>query len=488
MKQALLTTLLLILLSVLPMQAQRRSCIRHDNQTATRAGQRRASVSGLVGEVRIPVILAAFQDKPFTIPDIRRQWEDMLNQSGYSGHGAQGCAADYFRKQSNGRFNITFDVIGPVTLPNDRAYYGANNNAGDDLRPGTMVTHACEAAGTDFSPYDWDGDGYADVVGVIYAGPGENKKGVEEEAIWPHMSRTYGKVGNISIGTYFCTCELLISDTMDGFGPFVHELSHTFGLPDLYPMTDYTYSLFDTWDVMDGGCFNNGGFSPPNYSAFERSLCGWYDGFLPLREPQAVTAMPYWDDQPVAYKITSDSNPKDYYILENRQQAGWDAYVPGQGLIVTHVNGYTGTLTPNQSETSSQVTLVAADGRSYEAYEAALGDDCYDAYGRCLYLSGAAFPFATDSTATVDAVTLFDSAVTDIRLTGSLVSFSFSRGSTAVEAVSMPAATRPVAWYDMNGRRLAASPTSPGVYIVRLSDGTTRKQVVTVSRGGTLPE
>ena len=30
-------------------------------------------------------------------------------------------------------------------------------------------------------------------------------------------------------------------------------------------------------------------------------------------------------------------------------------------------------------------------------------------------------------------------------------------------------------WYDLNGRRLSSPPVNPGIYIVRYTDGTTRK-------------
>ena len=115
---------------------------------------------------------------------------------------------------------------------------------------------------------------------------------------------------------------------------------------------------------MDGGNYANNGFSPPNYSALERWICDWYD-YKELTASTTISGMPAWDSEPVAYIIRNDDNPEEYYILENRQQRGFDFYVPGNGLLVTHVSGYTkGNLFPNVLE-STRIRLIYADNRNY---------------------------------------------------------------------------------------------------------------------------
>ena len=46
---------------------------------------------------------------------------------------------------------------------------------------------------------------------------------------------------------------------------------------------------------------------------------------------------------------------------------------------------------------------------------------------------------------------------------------------TAVEGISTVKAATETIWYDLNGRRLSSPPVNPGIYIVRYTDGTTRK-------------
>ena len=79
-----------------------------------------------------------------------------------------------------------------------------------------MVAEACLWAhehGTDFSKYDWDGDGEVDQVFVLYAGHGEASYDKDPDTIWPHMhylsASDYGKslsLDGVTVDTYACSC------------------------------------------------------------------------------------------------------------------------------------------------------------------------------------------------------------------------------------------------------------------------------------------
>ena len=72
----------------------------------------------------------------------------MANDEGYSGPYAHGSIRDYFVSQSGGMFEPTFDVVGPVKLPHEMAYYGYDEKAA------MMMMDACTLAdkehGVDF--------------------------------------------------------------------------------------------------------------------------------------------------------------------------------------------------------------------------------------------------------------------------------------------------------------------------------------------------
>lgn len=107
------------------------------------------------------------------------------------------------------------------------------------------------------------------------------------------------------------------------------------GLPDLYATT-YNPAAFTpgSWSILAHGPYNNEGRTPPNYSAYERSALGWLD-LAELDKPADISLNPISSNE--GYKITTE-RPNEYYVFENRQQEGWDKYIPGHGMLVWHID------------------------------------------------------------------------------------------------------------------------------------------------------
>lgn len=289
----------------------------------------------------------------------------MLNEDGFDDYEGTGCAAEYFRECSDGRFRPVFDVYGPVTLRNKRSYYGGNDWSGNDRNPEKMVIEACQEldSSIDFSDYDRDGDGYIDNVFVFYAGQGEASGG-PSESVWPHsweMSATGQQLtfDGVVLDRYACSNEWE-NGRPDGIGTFVHEFSHVMGLPDLYA-TSYTSAFTPgAWSVLDYGPYNNGGRTPPLYGAFERYALGWMS---PVEISGNMNATLPAIGNNVAGMIRTDS-PNEFFLLENRQQTGWDRYIPGHGMLVWHVdyNDYQWNAnTVNNSASHQYVDIEEAD-------------------------------------------------------------------------------------------------------------------------------
>lgn len=71
----------------------------------------------------------------------------IANETGYANSlGFVGSVKDYFLAQSNGQFELDFDVVGPYTLNHEYAYYGAPSGSSTDVRPSDMVYDACRLA------------------------------------------------------------------------------------------------------------------------------------------------------------------------------------------------------------------------------------------------------------------------------------------------------------------------------------------------------
>lgn len=290
------------------------------------------------GKQKAIVILVEYSDVKFNLSDAGDYFTRMLGEDGFADYGATGCASEYFRESSDGAFQPEFDVYGPVTLSHPRSYYGENNWYGDDMRPEEMVIEACKILDptVDFSQYDRNNDGVIDNIFLFYAGQGEASYG-PEDSIWPHswnvteVSENY--FDGVLLDTYGCTNEWERSRP-DGVGTFVHEFSHVLGLPDLYATSYSSAFTPGSWSALDYGPYNNDGMTPPAYSVFERYALGWI-------EPRVVDCaasarlLPISENYAAMIPTTKDT---EFFLLETRKQTGWDAYIPGHGMLVWHVD------------------------------------------------------------------------------------------------------------------------------------------------------
>ena len=389
------------------------------------------------------IILVAFKDQGFSSVGTNEAFTEMMNAEGYSKNRAIGSARDYFISQSNGKFKPIFDVVGPVTLTRNMAYYGGNDYNDNDIRPEEMIVDACQAAdklGVDFSRYDLNNDGEIDLVYVIYAGYSE-AAGADANTIWPHAWAVYdgaqktATVDGLLINNYACSSELDGTDglELDGIGTFCHEYSHTLGLPDFYNTEDSYDFTMDAWSIMDYGCYNNDGKVPLGYSAYEREYVGWMTIEDLGDTPQSIRLENLADSQK-AYKIVSDRNANEYFVFENRQQTGWDAYMEASGLMITAV-AYDQTAWDNNDLNNGykkRMYVVAADN-SYSS--------------RTLY--GDLYPYAGNNTftktsrpasTTYSGYTL-DRPVTEITHKDGIITFDYMGGASAFPTPVATAAT-----------------------------------------------
>ena len=327
----------------------------------------------LEGEQRALVILVEFADNAFSVDNPNDYFSRMLNESGFSDNGATGSARDYFIDNSCGKFSPQFDVYGPVKLPNDMKYYGANDRWGNDSNPQEMAIHACQAleGEVSFSLYDANSDGIIDNVFIYYAGYGEADGG-GANTIWPHStrlslfsSRKYIFDG-VQLDRYACTNELMMQperDRTDGIGTFCHEFSHVLGLPDLYATSTINLSTPGIWDVMDNGSYNNLGMTPPALSSFERSALGWLEPTL-LRYSDCILEPLLLSNKAFFY---ANEKGNEFFLFENRQQQGWDSYLPGHGMLIWHIDfnsAVWNSNTVNDNIWHQHVDLVEADNLS----------------------------------------------------------------------------------------------------------------------------
>lgn len=296
--------------------------------------------SSYMGKKRCLILLAQFSDKKFTMNDPKAFYNRVANEPGFSEGNFKGSVADYFKAQSNGKFEMNFDVMGPYTL-GEQAFYGKNEGDQQDVNVQAMISGClgkAAAEGIDFSPYDWDGDGQMEMVFVVYAGRGEATGG-GDDTIWPHKGRMTNpvKCGNKTLINYACSNELSTSNEVDGIGTICHEFSHCFGYPDAYDVNYSGLYGMGTWDLMCQGNYNGNGFTPAGYTAYEKYAAGWITP-IELKENTSVSGMKPLAEGGDAYIFKNPNNSDEYYLIENRQKKGWDAGLAGSGIIINHID------------------------------------------------------------------------------------------------------------------------------------------------------
>lgn len=305
------------------------------------------------GSPKALVILVEFQDVKFKTSNPVATFTHYLkgaegedapeaNNAYVKGKVNYGSVSQYFNDMSQGQFKPQFDIVGPVTVSKNSAYYGGNAGKDTDVNFAQMIAEACKGVSdkVNFADYDQNNDGNVDLVYVIYAGYSESINGNSSDCLWPKSgtnafyepgTNNLLKLNGKKICRYGINNELNAtpSDWIDGkpllngIGLFCHEFSHTMGLPDLYPTVEA--SRVDNqnpeyWDLMDGGEYTYSGYFPTPYSPWEMDVMGWTAPIELGDEAKQVSLNSYASDR-TAYKINGEND--EYLLIQNIQTDGW---------------------------------------------------------------------------------------------------------------------------------------------------------------------
>lgn len=374
-------------------EAQKRAKLRrtqaHQNNLFARSmvngsslnssGVSQTAIQHVAGTVNVPVIMVNFSDTSATVE--RNEFDRFLFQD------AKGLTA-YYREVSYGELTLQggdAGVIDWVTLPGSHDFYGRNNSAGYDSNIGVMIESALDLidASVDFSLFaDINQDCQVDLVSFIYQGNGEHQAVGVNNDIWAHKYSMYwletegdgngvyqtndqclsDPTKTVTVNDYFVAPELSNAGTRANVGTFAHEFGHVFGLPDLYDTggsnSGQTAGAGD-WSLMASGSKtgpNRDGESPAHLSAWGKYILGWIaptkiNGINDTEFEIAESV-----NNATAYLYENPDNPQEYFLIENRDQQGFDAYAPGKGLAIWHIDD---AISAPQSDGSAQSDVNA---------------------------------------------------------------------------------------------------------------------------------
>jgi M6 family metalloprotease-like protein len=295
-------------------------------------------------------ILVQFQDQPAqTTP---ATWQSRL-------FGATGSVKHYYGSASYGHFDVTpasesygtanDGIVGWLTLPYDHPNFGSDFEAGQRLAHDAMV--AADPY-VNFAGYDTNGDGIVSadelLVVVIVAGNEAAFYDACAPNIWAHRWSVVPGVtlDDVQLAPYAMVGEMHCTASEPPgqpatVGVMVHEIGHLLGLPDLYDV-DVSSEGVGNWGVMGGGTWNGtgrAGDSPSLMDPWSKYVLGWV---TPTRVTSTLShqPIPTAATDPTVFQFLAGSPTAggEYFLVENRQRTGYDAGLPGSGLLVWHID------------------------------------------------------------------------------------------------------------------------------------------------------
>ncbi len=447
---------------------------------AMNAPQRAASIPSPRVFPRVPVIMVNYPDMTYRVS--RANVDSMFNGEHFTLYDATGSVRRYFYDQSAGQYNPQFDIYGPVSVSHNYNYYGKGNGSS---RAAELVLEACALMddSLDFSLYDTDADGNVDLVYALFAGPPASDGACIPSSwisnstsvlIWPHYWTVIeaGKTGmrhvfdGKIVNDYEVSSELdgcfstQTTTVMAGVGLACHEFGHGLGLPDIYSTDGATHKTCGQWDIMDYGCYNNDVRTPPGYSAYERWFMGWLTPRL-VNTPETVSLQATSAGGNTILLSPSGSHnlngvspsPADFFLLENRQKSGWDSYLPGAGLLVTHIrydaNKWSGNMV-NNDVNAMGIDIVEADGLAPGASQSGYSGKPGDVFptGATAFMGCAGYPIA------------------DITLTNGVITFRQTGGTSTMDVVSSMPDNGINVLYTLTGEKVTTNDNLHGVFIL----------------------
>jgi M6 family metalloprotease-like protein len=320
---------------------------------------------------RLIILLADFDDQPWTDgPDGTVSFfEDLIFSEGVW---ETGSVRDFYLENSYGKLVIAGEVYGWYRMPRLYSEYtaGARGMGPCPGNAGQMAQDAVSAADADvdFSLYDNNGDGYVEGLIVVHSGPGAeitNDPYDIHSHQWTLCQTKY--VDGVSVRNYLTVPEeqpetFQGADNLCNIGVICHEMGHLlFGLPDLYD-TDYSSSGIGDWSLMAGGSWNGSGQSPADYDAWCKYDVGFLDA-IDIDSNEIGHVFPPVVTSGHVVKLWPPGLPDgvEYFLVENRTREGFDSQLPGEGLLIYHIDE---NKSGNSDEDSHyKVAIMQADGK-----------------------------------------------------------------------------------------------------------------------------
>jgi M6 family metalloprotease-like protein len=240
-----------------------------------------------------------------------------------TGQAVFGSLNDYFREQSAGAFHIEGKVFEWVEVSKKRGEYMQGSGTSNKTVP--LVEALEKLTARDGKDAFKDFDGFL----FLYAG---NRIDTNAGALY------YPHAGQLTFQTkrsvYMLTAEG--GAKMASIGAFAKEFGQVLGLPDLAARPENRGSEgLGVWCAMSNPLASG---KPQHYSAWAKEKLGWIKPVvIDPTEKQKLVLAPIEDSPKECFKVLVRPDGTEYFLLENRRKKGFDADLPGEGLLIWRV-------------------------------------------------------------------------------------------------------------------------------------------------------
>jgi immune inhibitor A len=330
-------------------------------------GQSELRSDGKVTTLRVVAILVDFPDMAADTevhtPDYYRRF--LFSRNEFPG----GSVADFLHASSHGRLELTGEVRGWFTASMNHTQYTFGQGGLGRLYPRNSQYLAEEAIHLadptiNYADYDDEGpDGVADSgdddeiidgIVIIHAGGGDELRYQPDE----FTAVQWWTVSPIPVDGVFGRFFTLNPED-GGVGIFCHELGHLMGLPDLYDKISPPSAGIGQWSLMCGGIQVGTGGIPVDFDAWSKSKLGFVTVVPLMADVNGMTIPPSGSSDRVFRLWGSGGSGSEYFLLENRRRSGLDRALPGEGLLIYHIDER---VPSNDNADHYKVALEQADG------------------------------------------------------------------------------------------------------------------------------
>jgi M6 family metalloprotease-like protein len=291
--------------------------------------------------VRLAVIPIEFADtkhnSKITPAELEKQFFSTATYIGQNATGqpVAGSLNDYFREQSAGKFHIEGMAFDWVEVAKKRGDYiqGSGTSNKTAVLTDALDKLTAKAGADALDRLRWGHWTHApkpaDAVLFVYAG---DRVPTNRGAVYyPHAGAVVYKGKRIP---YLIGPEG--GSRLAPVGTFVKELGQVLGLPDLAARTENVGSEgLGRWCAMSDPFTTN---RPQHLSAWCKEKLGWLTpAVIDPTKPQKLVLAPVESSPKECVKVLVRPDGSEYFLLEVRARKGFDADLPGEGLLIWRV-------------------------------------------------------------------------------------------------------------------------------------------------------